>query len=69
MQKTGIINNWDKLPVVLDLHTVALIFNVTDVTVKNWIYNGQLEGVQIGRKWIFDKEYIKSLLNNKAVMQ
>lgn len=68
MQKTNIINNWDKLPVVLDLQTVALIFNVTDTTVKQWIYKGQLKGSQIGRKWIFDKEYIKSLTESKAVM-
>lgn len=68
MQKTNIINNWDKLPVVLDLQTVALIFNVTEVTVKQWIYKGQLKGSQIGRKWIFDKEYIKSLTESKAVI-
>ena len=68
MQKTNIINNLDKLPVVLDLQTVALIFNVTDATVKQWIYKGQLKGSQIGRKWIFDKEYIKSLTENKAVI-
>lgn len=68
MQKLNVINNWDKLPVVLDIPTVALIFNVTETTVKHWIYKGQLKGAQIGRKWIFDKEYIKSLVNNKEVI-
>lgn len=63
------INNWDKLPVVLDLQTVALIFNVTEPTVKSWIYKGKLKGSKIGHKWIFDKEYIKSITNCKAVMQ
>lgn len=61
MQKTSIVNNWEKLPVILDLQTVALIFNVTETTVKTWIYKGQLTGSKIGHKWIFDKEYIKSL--------
>lgn len=69
MQKTSIINNWDKLPVILDLQTVALIFNVTESTVKSWIYKGQLKGSKIGHKWIFDKEYIKSLAKCKAVIQ
>lgn len=59
------ITNWDKLPVALDLHTVALIFDVTDVTIKNWLYNGVIQGSKIGNKWIFDKEYIKSLVSNK----
>lgn len=68
LYKNQVINNWDKLPVILDLQTVALIFNVTEVTVKHWIYKGTLKGLKIGNKWIFDKEYIKSLVNNKAVM-
>ena len=40
--KSQTISNWDKLPVALDLHTVALIFDVTDATIKNWIYKGAL---------------------------
>ena len=63
--KTKTISNWDKLPVALDLETVALIFNVTQTTVKNWLYNGTIQGRKIGRKWIFDKQYIKSLLNGE----
>jgi len=63
--KTKTISNWDKLPVALDIETVALIFNVTQTTVKNWLYNGTIQGRKIGRKWIFDKQYIKSLLNGE----
>lgn len=57
------ITNWEKLPVNLDLQTVALIFNVTQDTVKQWLYKGYIKGVKIGRKWIFSKDYIKSLTN------
>jgi predicted site-specific integrase-resolvase len=57
----SVISNWDKLPVVLDLHTVALVFNVSDLTVKQWLYKGLIKGSKIGRKWIFNKDYIKSL--------
>jgi len=56
------INNWDQLPVVLDLHTVALVFGVTDLTVKHWIYNGTIKAQKMGRLWRFDKEYIKSYM-------
>lgn len=61
MLKKTVINNWDKLPLVLDLHTVALVFNVSDLTVKQWLYKGLIKGSKIGRKWIFNKDYIKSL--------
>lgn len=63
--KKGIISNWDKLPVALDIHTVALIFDVTDATVKNWIYTKEIKGAKIGRKWFFDKDYIKALIDNQ----
>lgn len=63
--RKGIISNWDKLPVALDIHTVALIFDVTDATVKNWIYTKEIKGTKIGRKWFFDKDYIKALIDNQ----
>jgi len=59
--KRQIINNWDKLPVILDLHTVALIYDVTESTVKRWLYTGALKGFKIGSKWHFDKAYIQEL--------
>ena len=60
MQKSKIYN-WDKLPLVLDTKTVALIFGVAPNTVKHWLYSGQLQGFKIGKKWLFDKAYIQSL--------
>lgn len=60
--KSQTIANWDKLPVVLDLHTVALIFDVTEVTIKHWLYNGTLKGRKVGNKWLFDKDYIKAFI-------
>lgn len=69
MTKT-VINNWDKLPVILDLNTVALIFGVTEVTIKKLLYNGELKGKKLGKKWVFDKEYIKNyaqVQSDKAV--
>ena len=54
------IHNWDKLPLVLDTKTVALIYGVAPNTIKQWIYSGQLKAFKIGRKWLFDKAYIQS---------
>ncbi len=57
------ITNWEQLPVVLDLHTVALVLGVTDVTVKHWIYDGTIKAKKIGKLWRFDKEYIRSYMD------
>jgi hypothetical protein len=58
-----VVSNWEALPVVLDLFTVSLIFNVSETTIKNWLKNGQLKGRKIGHLWFFDKTYIQSLFD------
>ena len=55
------ISNWDELPLIMGLHEVALIFNVTDLTVKKWVYNGTISGFKLGRRWMFNRDYIKSV--------
>ncbi len=59
MQKK--IYNWDKLPVFLDLKTTALIFGVSNNTIKNWLYSEKIKGFKIGKKWFFDKTYLQSI--------
>lgn len=63
--KKNKITNWNELPVLLDVKMIALIFDVTEVTVKHWIKAGILQGRQIGRKWYFEKDYIRSLVSNE----
>ena len=55
------VYNWEHLPVNLNLHYVSVILGVNETTIKRWLYNGKLKGSKIGRKWVFSKEYIKSL--------
>lgn len=52
------------MPVILDLKTVSLIFDVTELTIRRWLYKGNIIGQRIGRKWMFEKDYIKALLEN-----
>lgn len=58
MQNNKTVSNWDNLPVVLDINTVALLFGVTEVTIKHLVYKGELKATKLGKKWIFDKDYI-----------
>ncbi len=64
--KKRIVSNWDKLPVVMDTEMVAMVFNVTTVTIKNWLNSGEIVGRKVGRKWFFDKEYIQSLFDEQG---
>lgn len=57
------ITDWDSVPIILDTQYVALIFGVSENTVKSWAKNGILEYKKIGKKLFFDKEHIKSVIN------
>ena len=63
--KTATVTNWERLPAVIDIHMVALIFGVTDGTVKRWIYSGKIEGRKIGRQWFFDRDYFRELIQGR----
>ena len=58
---------WEKLPLALDVHTVALIFNCTDDCVKKWLQSGKLKGVKIGRAWVIDRDYLRQVISGKGV--
>ena len=60
------INSWNNLPVVLDLQTVAILLGVTDETIKKWVCRGEFEGTKIGRKWFFDREYVRGKIQKIA---
>ena len=59
MKKQNQIHNWDQLPQVIDLHTVALILGVTEMTVKRWLYDGTLKAKKVGKLWRFDKDNVR----------
>lgn len=63
--KSAVIKSWDKVPVVLDLHDAALVFGVTEETIKRWLYSGEISGRKIGRRWFFDKDYLRELIQGR----
>lgn len=56
------ITNWEKLPQVLNVTDVSLLFDVEPVTIRRWIYNGNIESTKIGKMHFFDKDYIKAII-------
>lgn len=62
-KKNNTISNWDALPVVLDIHTAALIFGVSEVTIRRWVVKKILVGTKIGGQLLFDKKYIQSIVS------
>lgn len=67
MSKKAQIKDWDSLPVVLDLKTVSLIFDVSELTVRRWLSKDIIIGIKLGNKWLFDKNYIRALVNKNDV--
>ena len=60
--KRKIITEWSTLPVILDSELTALVFGVSVGTIKQWVYQGRIQSIQIGRFHYFDREYIRSLM-------
>lgn len=49
---------------VLDTTTTALILGTSEQTIFNWLTSGQLKARKIGRRWLIDREYIRSLVQD-----
>lgn len=60
--KKRTVHNWEDLPLVLDRFTVAIIFDVNEQTVFNWLKSGKLKANRIGNKYLIDRDYIRSLV-------
>ena len=58
------VHNWSDLPLVLDTTTTALILGTSEQTIFNWLTSGQLKARKIGRRWLIDREYIRSLVQD-----
>lgn len=62
--KKRTVYNWEDLPLVLDTTTTALILGTSEQTIFNWLNSGQLKARKIGRRWLIDREYIRSLVQD-----
>lgn len=60
--KKQVVSNWENLPIVLDTKTVSLIFSVTENTVARWVSENRLKAIKINRKYFFNRDYIKKIL-------
>ena len=47
---------------LLDVHDVCELYNVSTRTVYRWIESGQLEGKKAGGQWRFSKEAVLKML-------
>jgi len=61
------VHNWEDLPLVLDRKTVALILGVSEQTVWNWLKSGQLQANRIGRSYLIDREYLRSIVQGPGI--
>ena len=51
---------WDQLPFVLDVPTVAWVLGMADSSVRRNAANGTLPGNKVSeRKWVFDRDTLR----------
>lgn len=60
MRKT-IYANWDELPLLLSINQMAILFGVTDQTIKRWVKKGLIPHKSVEKTIVFPKARIKEL--------
>ena len=60
-----VITNWNDIGVLIDVDTLSLIMGCTPATITRWTREGRIQSVQINRRHLYDKEYIRQLLANR----
>ena len=65
-RRATILTSWAHLPVVLDVHTVAILLDVSEVYVRRALQNGDLPGGKIGREWRVDRDKLKAIVEGSA---
>lgn len=59
------ITNLDDMHVLLSRNDVANLFQVTEVTIDNWIRSGDLKAIKLGNVVRISRDYIKQLMEGK----
>lgn len=59
------ITNWDDLGILIDVETLALIMDCAPSTITRWTREGKLKSVQITRKHMYNKSYIRKLVEGE----
>ena len=62
-----VVTSWNDMGVLIDVDTLALIMGCTPATITRWTREGRLRSVQINRRHMYDKEYIRRLLTNGEI--
>jgi len=66
MKQSQIINNWDQVPVVIDLPFVARILGQSIETLKKRSQRGELPGAfKAGRDWRIAKDALRNYIEGR----
>jgi len=62
MKKPTTVYNWDKLPLALDVATVAVILGNDPCTINRKCREGLLPARKVGRTWHVDRDRLRAML-------
>lgn len=58
-RRTKIPVNWEALPIVLDVSTVAILLDASVSYVRKALERGDLPGGKIGHEWRIDRDKLR----------
>lgn len=64
-RRTKIPVNWEALPIVLDVSTVAILLDASVSYVRKALERGDLPGGKIGREWRIDRDKLREKIGGK----
>lgn len=64
-RRTKIPVNWEALPIVLDVSTVAILLDASESYIRKALQSGELPGGKIGREWRIDRDKLREKIGGK----
>lgn len=53
-------------PTYMTVHEVASLFRMHPETIRDWVRRGKLRGTFMGKKWLFERAYIRRELAKRT---
>lgn len=57
----NVYTEYDKVPVLMTVQQAAILLQMSDRTVLNLIYSGEIEAIKVGNEWRIPKDKLLNM--------